>query len=231
MNLTRKQLTTIVVASLTGAAMLLVAWLTLFQPQVAKIESAKTAVAEQEQITASLKTELKQLEAKRDDIDTAKADASTLYAQFPTVSDQAAWIAMINTAASEAGVTADAISPSVPAMGSSSATTPGAPAAAAPAAGTAAATPAPVAPTDGAAPADGAAAAAPVQNLATIAVTLSVSGSDAAIRTFLEKVEGLQQPLLVDEFAITASADTLTANITGRTFLMRPVPEPTLASE
>jgi len=223
MTLSRKQITTLVVACVAGIALLAVAWLGLFKGQVDRVSAARESVAAQGAENARLETRLVALQEKADAIESAKDDAAKLYAQFPTTSDQASWIKMINEAAADAGVTADAISPSVPSVGVA------ADAAVDPAAAPAAAEGESLSPEG--VPADASAAEAPAANLATIDVTLSVSGSDAGIREFVEKVEDLQQPLLVGEFAITASAETLTANITGRTFLMRAVPEPILPAE
>jgi hypothetical protein len=76
----------------------------------------------------------------------------------------------------------------------------------------------------------GAATASPAaQTLGNVPVSLSVTGSDAAIRDFLDRVNKLDQPLLIDTFSVSASDGDLTANVTGRVILSREITPPTAA--
>ncbi|BDZ52493.1 hypothetical protein GCM10025867_47340 (plasmid) [Frondihabitans sucicola] len=236
MNLTRKQATTLIGAGVVAVIILLVAWTALFQPQFNAISAAHAKTASQQVTAKQLEAKLADLKTKAANISTAEADAQTVYDQFPTSSDQASWIAMMKNAASSSNVTADAISPSVPTLGGGTATD-GTAGPAAPAATSTA--PTATAPTTTTAPATAAttgAATTPTSvgatpNLATIAVTLSVTGTSSDINKFLKKVETLDQPLLVKTFSVSGSDSKLTASITGETYLSREIPVPAIAAK
>lgn len=248
MKLTSKQISAIVVGGVAAVVILTVMFLVLYRPQIEAISEAKKEAANSAQQGVALSAKLKELQALSANIGQTEQQVNTLYASFPTKADQASWIDMINRAAGDAQVKADAISPGIPQLGVGSADTNSSTAGGGAAAGSSSSTSTSGASTsstssttsstsstssstnsDATAPsaaATGKPAQEGSQTLANVPVSLSVTGSDAAIRDFLSRVNKLDQPLLVDTFSVSESDGELTANLTGRVVLSREITPP-----
>lgn len=239
-TLTSKQIGALAVGGVAAVLILLLLYMFAYKPQMAAISQAHADKAQAASQTKSLTSKLAELKQQQENIEQTTQQVNTLYASFPTKSDQAAWIDMVNSAASDAKVKPDSISPGIPQLGPGSAKADGnsssstsasssssTSSSAAPPSSTATSAPSTSSASGAAAPTGSAATTTGSEDtLANVPVSLSVTGSDAAIRDFLSRVNKLDQPLLIDTFTVSASDGELTANVTGRVILSREITPP-----
>lgn len=206
-----KQVGTIALASVAAITIGLVAWAAVMNPQVNRIGTANDKASAQIVTNADLVTQVKALQEKKKNLPLIQ-DAVTAFSQsFPPGSDQQTWIGQLSEAATNSGVSILSIAPTTPA---------------APAAGGVAAPAAAAEPAAGPSATGKPSSTAVDGSLAVITVSLSVSGSDAALRVFLTQAQSMKRPLLIDTLSISGDTDAYTAVIAGKTFLTRGLADP-----
>jgi Tfp pilus assembly protein PilO len=194
-----------IIAALSGVAVLALGFLLGVQPQLASASAAAEQRASVEEQNEGLKATLAQLVAENDQLAALTADRDARRASVPDGADMPALIRQLDEIADAAGVpvtsftTADAVSYEMPA----SATAPAADAPAAESTDGATAAPAeaaaPVAPTTFTDPAVTAA------NFSTIAVTVDVEGSYDQALDFVDRLQKGSRLFLVTTITSTES--------------------------
>lgn len=190
-----------------------------FLTQNAKL-AADIAVAEKEQADAQGK--LSQMNNLKETNTQVKQLDDDLSKKFPATADTPGFAAFVGKAAADAGLGLENITDlttTIPTL-----STPDAPAAPAPEA-TAKASAAPKDNSTAAAPAVGA------SNLADMNVTITAMGSIDKLQNFVANLKNGPRNLLISTYAIQQGGDatagaTTTANITGKTFIYRPIQAP-----
>ncbi len=201
-------------------AMLLAAalgWFLLVGPATAAINETNVAVADAEDRTMLLTTQLSSLQVQADDLSATRRAADGLDRMWPATADQPGFFDAVSGAASSAGYRpADitTLSPSAPVLVGPDGTVPEVGAATTDTTDTTA---------DGSADPT---AAEPATGWAVQTVEMSVTGGyDLAIE-FLARLEELPRSILVQSIAMNDDGGSLVLTVTGTTFVASPVPEP-----
>lgn len=214
--MTAKQTKIVAFGSVVAVALVALAWFIGVSPQLSKANESKAAQAQAITATDSLRVNLASLQQKETELGEASREYEDLARQFPDSFQPSEWVTMVMSAASQSGVKLTTIAPSVPQLGAVAGT--------APAAGAVPA--APVPPVDPAATESTAGG----DTLATSSVSLTAEGSPAALRDFLRRIGEMARPILIENASITATEGTgSTLSLTGRTFLMRALDDPSAA--
>jgi type IV pilus assembly protein PilO len=218
MNDTRKWSLVAVVAVL---GILAAGWFLLVAPKRTEAADLKTKAAAQEESNSGLEAQLSQLKAQQADLPKQQARLAVIRRHLPDNPALPQLIRSLTTAARQAGVTLDSLSPATPAP--VVVTVP----LAAPAPASTTSTDSSSTDSSGTAPAP-VAAAPPAPSLYQIPLTLNVTGSYFEMEQFVGKLEGLKRSLLVTGFTITpgntagATTGDLSVALQGRVFIAPP---------
>lgn len=217
------------VALVITGLLVTLAYFVFFVPQQTKVKDLNTQTAAAASVNAGLQSKVNVLSEKRANMASLKGQVDSLTNAFPSTASEQELFGAIYAAAGESGVTITTLNPTKPVLASMEKTDPATAQAAAKNAAAAAAsnagkTPAAGAPT-------GNAAAAPDPSLSSIAVinlTIIADGNQDQLRTFVGKLESLKRPLSLTDVKIVQTRDKSTLTVTGRTFLTKPLVEPTV---
>lgn len=216
----------VLLGSLGLAVLLLLSWFLLLSPRLSKASALNTQRDTLIQQNTLAQHTIDELEQKKTNIAAAQADAALLSKKFPATAAESDLFRLVKAAAAEAGIPEKNISDltaGVPALGAAngSVTLPQTPAPAA--AGTKSTDPnaAPAAPTTP--------AAAPVGQLGTMTMDVTVAGTQPQIVQFLSALENMDRAYLVQSVAIgkTDGGNGSSATITGQMFLLPALVDPT----
>ena len=218
------------IGALVVAAVL--AYLFVVSPQLANRAESKEVAASTMSAIEVAQGRVATLQAKAEAAADSIDELNEMVAAFPNTYKQDEYIALLSNAARTAGVTIDSISTTTPSDpdGSAEGAAP-APIPATPAAGAqdenappeGALTPEGGA-DGGSIPAEGGDPTAGLFPLAQVEVSMTLSGSSADIQRFLNTLAGLSRPTIVDSLSVSSGADsTATAEVSGRTYLSRPL--------
>lgn len=180
------------------------------KPQLAARAEAKTQTDAAVTATAGLEAQYLTLAAKRDALPQAEADAKEIAAQFPPDFEFAGWVDMIVGAAESSGAEISSIAPATPTQAVPGEST------------TSGQAVSEQATTEGAATEQ----AAPVDSstLAESGLTIEAVGTVEALRKFLIELGRIERPVLVDNFTLSESGSHSTLSVSGKTYLMAPLP-------
>ncbi len=199
-------------------AMLVVAvlgWLVLVGPATSAIGETNSAVADAQDRTMLLTTQLSSLQVQADDLSVTREAADGLGRMWPATADQPGFFDAVSGAASSAGyrpADVTTLSPSAPiVVGADGAVPDDATATTDPAT------------TD---PAADPAATEPATGWAVQTVSMSVTGGYDQAITFLAKIEDLPRSILVRSIAVSSDSGDLVLTVNGLTFVASPVVEP-----
>lgn len=184
-----------------------------FRPIVSSIGTYGSEQQAAEQQTAQLNTTASQLAQKEADLNSAASEYAQLSEQFPQTFQPRSWVNSFLAIGNETGVEVNILSPSVPASGTGAATVD--------------ANGNPVT----AAPAQQVGTAGEPGLVASSAVQLTAEGTEAQIRAFIERLNDLKRPMLVDTLAYSTDNGKATVTITGKTFLLAELKDPSVAEE
>lgn len=217
------------VALVITTLLIMLAYFVFFVPQQTKTKDLNTQTAAAAATNAGLQGKAKVLSEKRANMGSLKGQVDKLTTAFPPSASEQDLFASIQAAAGESGVTLTTLNPVKPVLGTQEKTDPAtAPsaakitsdAAASGAKNQAATTPG----TPGAAPVDES-----LSSIAVIYMTIIGDGTQDQLRTFLGKIESLKRPFSATDVQLKESKDGMTMTVTGRTFLTKPLVEPTVA--
>lgn len=190
----------IVVAALAAVVLLAAGWFLLVSPQRAKAADYQAQAASVRSATSSLQTQLAMLRAQAKTLPAQRAKLQAIATKIPNNPAEPALVRALTKAADDAGVDLVSIAPSLPALVSAPPTT------AAPAAGA------------GASPTSG-------PQVASIALSLSVTGTYFELEQFQANLESLSRALKTTTISLTPGgakkgASSLAAGATGYTGIL-----------
>ena len=203
-------------------AMLVVAvlgWLVLVGPATSAIGETNTAVADAQDRTMLLTTQLSSLQVQADDLSVTREAADGLGRMWPATADQPGFFDAVSGAASSAGyrpAEVTTLSPSAPIVVGADGAVPD----------DATATTDPATTDPAADPTADPAATEPVTGWAVQTVSMSVTGGYDQAITFLAKIEDLPRSILVRSIAVSSDSGDLVLTVNGLTFVASPVVEP-----
>ncbi|MFS0884999.1 hypothetical protein [Aeromicrobium sp. 179-A 4D2 NHS] len=216
----------------------LLAYFFVISPQLASRADAKEAAETTMQTAELVEGRLAVLQKRVDDSDEAMARINDLTKAFPTTYKQDEFIALLDSAAQSAGVTIVSINTTQPADPSKftdgQLSDKGTKAAAEgkPSSGKEAPAGAVAATGEGVAnnvPREGDTAAGQQIGdfpLAQVSVTMNVEGSTSGMTRFIRSLGGLSRPILIDSLSFSNGDNGSTADLSGRTYLSRPLEVP-----
>lgn len=219
-----------VVAAAVAAFLIFLAYVMFFVPKLNEtkaLEDQTATVAASNEVLAAKRAIIKE---NAENIGSLEDRVDEFNAAFPPGSSQKELVAAVTKAASDSGVTLTTLNPAIPSVAMIAEEVP------AEDAGTVETGEADVdAALESVQTDDG---SAPVEeeglqdsSVAMVALTINAQGRQEALRTFMQKLEKLDRPVMVKTFSFEGEGDKVNLSITSESFFVAPLANPEKAEE